>query len=196
MTQNNSSSSQRFSSSTRIMLSILGVSIALLSAWGIYYTFLRTTTPISYYQESDRADIVTMLRDDWYWLVADNATDFSADYMLNHHAATFHYPDKSLTIKVYRDEQGKAIGFVTYHKLEHLKGRIQFLAVSRHARKKGIARKLMAHAIDALEKQGLCFIELAVRSNNIPARALYKSFGFSEIWRTEDGFLGFSKRLC
>jgi ribosomal protein S18 acetylase RimI-like enzyme len=175
------------------------ISAAILSgalAFWWHGSSLFQKSPITPYKSGDRDAIMQLLKDDWYWLVSDGATDFSAGYMLEHHAATLHYPDNTLSISVYRTPENKIAGFVTYHRLEGYKGRIQFLAVAKEFRKKGYARELMAHAINGLQKMGMCFIEIAVRSNNIPAFNLYKKFGFKEIWSTPDGFLGMNKSLC
>jgi ribosomal protein S18 acetylase RimI-like enzyme len=97
---------------------------------------------------------------------------------------------------VYRTPEDKIAGFVTYHPLEGYKGRIQFLVVAKEFRKKGYAKELMQYAINGLKKQGMCFIEIAVRAHNEPAVNLYKKFGFKEIASTPDGFLYMSKSLC
>lgn len=152
--------------------------------------------PIGVYCPEDRGAVMKLLKDDWYWLVSEGAIDFSPDYMLDHHAATYHYADNTLSIAMYRTPEDKVAGFVTYHPLEGHRGRIQFLVVAKEFRKKGYARNLMQYAINHLKKQGMCFIEIAVRSSNTPAFNLYKNFGFKEIWSTPDGFLGMSKSLC
>jgi len=178
------------------LLIIGAVAVCGALAWWWHGSSLLKKGPITPYQPEDREAIIQLLKDDWYWLVAVGASDFTADYMLEHHAATYHYPDNTLSISVYRTPEGKVAGFVTYHQLEGYKGRIQFLAVAKEFRKKGYARALMAHAINGLQKMGMCFIEIAVRANNTPAFNLYKKFGFKEIWSTPDGFLGMSKSLC
>lgn len=157
---------------------------------------LLSKGPIQPYRPEDRAAIMQLLKDDWYWLVSEGAVDFSPDYMLDHHAATYHYTDNSLSIDVYRTPEGKVAGFVTYHPIEGYKGRIQFLAVGKEFRKKGYAKELMAHAINRLKKAGMCFIEIAVRSHNTPAFTLYKRFGFKEMWSSSEGFVGMGKSLC
>ncbi len=161
-----------------------------------YYTAHRAQSAITEYRESDRQALTRMLHDDWYWLVAENATDFSTDYMFDHQAATFHYPDNSLTITVYREDDGTPAGFVTYHMLNGLRGRVQFLSIGREYRRKGYGKKLLSHAVAELQKRGACFIELAVRQSNVRAQALYRQLGFVETWRTSDGFAGYAKSVC
>jgi ribosomal protein S18 acetylase RimI-like enzyme len=161
-----------------------------------YGPSLFTKNPIETYKPEDRKAIMKLLKDDWYWMVSEGATDFSPDYMLDHHAATLHYADNTLSIAVYRTKEGKIAGFVTFHPIEGYKGRIQFLAVAKEFRKKGYAKALLQYAINGLKKQGMCFIEIAVRSNNIAAATLYKKIGFKETWSTPDGFLLMNKSLC
>lgn len=187
--------------SRRVTLRIgILISISILIAgggllwWHGYFGQLRG--PIQDYRPEDRPAIMQLLKDDWYWLVAEGAVDFSPDYMLDHHAATYHYADNTLAIKVYRSPEGQVAGFVTYHPIEGYRGRIQFLAVAPEFRKKGYAKELMQHAINGLKKQGSCLIDIAVRANNKPAFNLYKKFGFEETWSTPDGFLGMTKSLC
>lgn len=195
MDENNRSWGQKYARLVRWGIAIICITTLIAVAW-ILHKEPSHDPLLTPYQTEDRTAIIDMLRTDWYWLVGEGVKDFSPEYMLDHQAATWRYPDKSLSIMIYRDTHGLPVGFVTYHKLEALKGRIQFLAVARHARKKGIAQKLISYAIEELRKQGFCSIEIAVRVNNIPAKTLYIKNGFTETWRTSDGFLGLSKNLC
>jgi len=178
----------------RAYLLLIGIVLFGIAGWFLYHRSAHG--PIRPYRVEDRASILRMMHDDWYWLVAENLTDFSAEYMLDHHAANQRYPDKSLSISVYEAPEGEPVGFVTYHKLDGMKGRIQFLAVDKQHRKHGYARKLLEHAIAHFEKQGLCAIDIAVRGINKPAKSLYEKLGFHESYRTPDGFLGMTKQLC
>lgn len=170
--------------------------IACMAGSIYWYIGRAEVSRISNYLDSDRAALTQMLNDDWYWLVAENATDFSADYMFDHKAATYHYPDNSLTIAVYREADGTPAGFVTFHQLHDMRGRVQFLSIGSAHRRKGYGKQLLAYAVEQLRKRGVCFVELAVRQSNVRAQALYRQLGFVETWRTPDGFAGFSKKLC
>jgi len=185
-----------FGPSRRLRLLVLLLSMSALAAGLWYWKTQYVHSAITRYQEADRPALARMLYDDWYWLVAENATDFSMDYMFDHQAATYHYPDKSLSIVVYREAGGVPAGFVTYHRIDGAHGRVQFLAIDEKSRRKGYGRTLLEYAINELRKQGVCFVELAVRQSNVRARALYQSLGFMETWRTPDGFAGYSKMLC
>lgn len=54
------------------------------------------------------------------------------------------------------------------------------IAVSREARRKGIAKALMDEMIQAAEKKYCSVISLEVRVSNEPAKALYQRYGFVE----------------
>lgn len=190
--QNQASLSSRY---VRVALLLIGAIGAGVGGW-YWCGRERADGAITQYRDSDRAALKSMLQSDWYWLVAENATDFSVEYMFDHRAATYHYSDQSLSIAVYRGEHDEPAGFVTYHRLDGAHGRVQFLAVHEKYRRKGCGKKLLEYAVQQLQKQGVCFVELAVRQSNVRARALYKSLGFEETWRTPDGFVGYSKPLC
>jgi ribosomal-protein-alanine N-acetyltransferase len=55
------------------------------------------------------------------------------------------------------------------------------VAVHPDWRRKGVARKMMAHALREAAAQGMVVSHLEVRRGNIPAQGLYKSFGFEEV---------------
>lgn len=55
------------------------------------------------------------------------------------------------------------------------------IAVDPKMRRKGVARKMMAHMIDDADRRGVLRIFLQVRPSNAAARSLYQSFGFSVI---------------
>jgi ribosomal-protein-alanine N-acetyltransferase len=56
---------------------------------------------------------------------------------------------------------------------------IQNLATLPQLRRRGIAAKLLTHAIERSRKQGLTSVCLEVRVTNKPAIALYERFGFT-----------------
>ena len=58
---------------------------------------------------------------------------------------------------------------------------INNLAVSPAFRGLGLASKLVEHALDDAKKKGAVWCQLEVRSDNMPARSLYRKFGFREI---------------
>lgn len=55
------------------------------------------------------------------------------------------------------------------------------LAVTQAERRRGLARRLLAHALDGAQRQGARLALLEVREGNRAARALYASLGFSEV---------------
>jgi len=174
-------------------LGIIVLSVMVTLGGIIGWLWLHGNRVITPFRPADRAAIITILNEDWQILVAEGS-DFSAEYMLDHMAADYHYPDNSLSIVVCR-EQGKVVGFITYHLLDGFHGRIQFLAIARGYRGRGYGGRLMQHAMEDMRSQGVCFIELVTRISNEPARALYRKLGFVERWYEGD-FVGFSVSLC
>lgn len=60
------------------------------------------------------------------------------------------------------------------------------VAVSGDLRRKGIASELMSEISNWCQKNGIAQIFLEVRESNLPARAYYKKFGFSENGRRKN----------
>jgi ribosomal-protein-alanine N-acetyltransferase len=58
---------------------------------------------------------------------------------------------------------------------------IHNLAVAEAARRRGLARRLLVHALDDARRQGARLALLEVREGNRAARSLYASLGFSEV---------------
>jgi ribosomal-protein-alanine N-acetyltransferase len=57
------------------------------------------------------------------------------------------------------------------------------LAVHPAHRRQGIARRLLSEGLDQARELGVELAWLEVRPSNVPARALYESFGFKEVGR-------------
>lgn len=55
------------------------------------------------------------------------------------------------------------------------------VAVHPEWRRKGIARRLMEHALREADVQGMVLAHLEVRRGNLPALELYRSFGFEQV---------------
>jgi len=140
--------------------------------------------------ERDRAGVLANLKEDIYWLV-EEPKHFDQEYMLRTMS-----PDKDpsnygkLHIKVLRDDNQVA-GFVTYHKLNSNTGRVQFLSVNKKFRGKGYGKILLNYAVQDLFKIGCNKVVLVTRTSNIWAQRIYKTLGFKEYHRTEDGFVDF-----
>ena len=57
---------------------------------------------------------------------------------------------------------------------------VQNLATRPDQRRRGVAARLLAHAIERSRMSGLSSVCLEVRTSNVPAIALYRQFGFVE----------------
>jgi len=79
------------------------------------------------------------------------------------------------------EEKGEILGFITLQKSGH----IPLIAVSNHARGKGIAKKLIEGAIAECKKSGIAKIAIETQITNIPALRAYISSGF----KVTDSFL-------
>lgn len=60
---------------------------------------------------------------------------------------------------------------------------IHDLAVHPGARRRGLARRLLGHALAEAERAGALAAFLEVRASNLPARSLYSGLGFLEVGR-------------
>ena len=77
------------------------------------------------------------------------------------------------------DESG-VIGYITGRKIPP-EGEIYRIAVREDKRQRGIGYRLLSYAIKTERGSGVETVFLEVRSQNQPARALYKAYGFTEI---------------
>ena len=87
-------------------------------------------------------------------------------------------------IALLAEEDGKPIGFTLARSREGT-GYISDLFVREEARRLGVAKALLAGAIEALRAQGLSHVTVKVDEKNAPARAVYDRLGF----RTEQRLL-------
>lgn len=94
------------------------------------------------------------------------------------------------------DERGRAMSIHSTESLRHMDGfsgrigagnarpaYIEFVAVSEHARRMGVARRMISHAIDSTAYGEYL---LYVSANNKAALNCYESFGFAELVRMPD----------
>jgi ribosomal-protein-alanine N-acetyltransferase len=75
-------------------------------------------------------------------------------------------------------------------------GHITTIGVAPEHRRRGLARKLLVYAEEALRKRAVNTIFLEVRVDNLSAQTLYRQFGYAVVQRLpkyynngEDGFL-------
>lgn len=91
---------------------------------------------------------------------------------------------------------GELVGFVFVTLSQDGAGHITTIGVAPEHRRRGIARKLMKRAEEALQNRKITTIFLEVRVENTAAQTLYREIGFSIVQRLpkyysngEDGFL-------
>lgn len=77
------------------------------------------------------------------------------------------------------DESG-VVGYILGTKIPP-EGEIYRIAVREDKRQRGIGYRLLSYALKTERGQGVETVFLEVRSKNVPARALYKAYGFKEI---------------
>ena len=77
------------------------------------------------------------------------------------------------------DESG-VVGYITGRKIPP-EGEIYRIAVREDKRQRGIGYRLLSYALKTERGAGVETVFLEVRSKNLPARALYKAYGFKEI---------------
>lgn len=106
---------------------------------------------------------------------------------------------------IYRDEREVALGFVCYgpHALTQGTYDLYWIAVHPHARGRGVARALMAHAEAEVKSSGgrLLLLETSSSDAYAPARALYASCGYAleatvrDFYAPGDDLLIYSRHL-
>ena len=161
-----------------------GIAVACIAgvAW-VYNTsdFINDSHIVTYRPERDRADVLDIFYENWGWLVAPGVENYSPELRIDKKATSPLPRDMNkLTIDVYRMDN-QTVGFVAYFQNNFYKGSILFLAVRSSYRGRGIARALLAHAVEQLRKKGLHVVQLYTRLDNAPARHIYESFGFKHV---------------
>lgn len=145
-----------------------------------------------YNPKDDREFILKLFKNNWYWLVSEYSTDFSAQYMLDNKSSSKESKNTgNLTIKMYY-EDSKPVGFIAYYMKELFVGYILFIAIDEQSRGKGSARKLLEYAINDLKNRQALSIQLVTRVSNLRGQKLYTGMGFKQIW-TDGEFVRFEK---
>ena len=88
-------------------------------------------------------------------------------------------PDATHVFLVAEDAAGQALGYVGMMFVLD-EGYISNVAVAPEHRRRGIGAALIAELLRQAEGLSLAFVTLEVRQSNLPAQALYASFGFAK----------------
>ena len=83
---------------------------------------------------------------------------------------------------VIQGETGKVLGYINFYLIGEEAHLLNF-AIQPIWRKKGLATKLLSHAIDFLERRNAAHFFLEVREGNLDAIQLYRKFDFEVIGR-------------
>ena len=75
---------------------------------------------------------------------------------------------------------GEVIGYIIGRKIPP-EGEIYRIAVRPDRRQRGVGYRLLSYGLKTERGSGVETVFLEVRESNIPARALYRAYGFSEI---------------
>lgn len=173
---------------TRKKLVALLLGLTVLIAGGYIYLHSGNDTARIYEMElvRDAEDIKTLMKHDWYWLIASK--EYDLDFMLTQRAAMKKDPRYigKLDIKVLRAQDNSFIGFVAYYPESFYVGRVLFLAVRPEYRGKRYAQKLLDYAVNQLQEKGALFVRLVTRTDNLRAQAVYTRAGFKETGRDSE----------
>lgn len=112
-------------------------------------------------------------------LEAENFTDAWSEESLG---STFEYDYNHLLIE---EKEGRVVGYIIYADIQG-DAELLRIAVDKRYRRTGIGNKLMKDMISELVDAGTDRISLEVRAHNLPAIALYKKYGFEEIFVREN----------
>ena len=92
--------------------------------------------------------------------------------------STFEYDYNHLLVE---EMDGRVVGYIIYADIQG-DAELLRIAVDKRYRRMGIGNKLMKDMISELVDAGTDRISLEVRAHNLPAIALYKKYGFEEIF--------------
>ena len=112
-------------------------------------------------------------------LEAENFTDAWSEESLG---STFEYVYNHLLVE---EKDGRVVGYIIYADIQG-DAELLRIAVDKRYRRTGIGNKLMKDMISELVEAGTDRISLEVRAHNLPAIALYKKYGFEEIFVREN----------
>lgn len=164
--------------------------VSILLIWQSIFTFKNIDV---YLPERDREAIITLFKDNWYWLIPEEEP-FSVEYFLDHKTPDqFEGEDGISTILVYRIKD-QTVGMVSYYPMSFYKGRLHFIVIDKAYRGRGISDKLLAYALQQMKNKGFHVVDLLTRVDNIPAQKLYGRFGFKEYFR-DNRFVRYEKEL-
>ena len=130
-------------------------------------------------QEKTVADIQLrpLLEADLPAVLAIEEASFSSPWTQTSFLHELHSPHSQLTVA---ERQEKIVGYLCCW---YVADEVHILDVAVHpeARRQGIGEHLLGHALANGRQKAARSANLEVRRSNLPARALYEKFGFSEI---------------
>lgn len=169
-------------------LTVLGFGSGL-----VWYLKSKHEGIVPYEASRDQAAIVTLFKDNWYWLIPEETAFSVEDYLTHRSPDQGIGEDGSAVIFVYQIHN-KTVGMVSYYPMSFYKGRLHFIVVDKGFRGRGISDKLLQYVLDQMKQRGFSIVELITRVDNIPAQKLYQRFGFKEFFR-DNRFVRFEKEL-
>ncbi len=81
---------------------------------------------------------------------------------------------------------GNLVGFVFIMTSEDGTGHVTTIGIAPEHRRRGLARRLLNHAEDALRTRGINTVRLEVRVGNLAAQNLYRQRGYAVVQRLEN----------
>lgn len=161
----------------------------------MYQWYMINNGSISTYNmQQDWPFVKEFFTRNWYWLVAESSNDFDVEHAFQNRASSKNPQDyDKVTIKTYR-EHNKPLGFIAYYKKRYNEGFVWFLAVDEAERNKGIASKLLDSALKDFKIQGVRWVWIITRTNNLSAQKVYKKAGFVQT-SSDEKFVIFEKLL-
>ncbi len=176
--------------------------VFLIIIFGLIFLFLKNyKAPIingvrlvNFEEKRDRLFIKQVINDDYDWLV--NYPNFDVDFMIDNKVPSKERMEHlgKLNIKVLVDNE-KPVGFLTYHPKNFRTAWIQFLAISKEARGKGYAKRILEDIFAELKEKGFENVQLLTRTNNERARNLYEKMGFELTESDPSGIVYFNKNF-
>ncbi|MCA9770151.1 N-acetyltransferase [Candidatus Dependentiae bacterium] len=193
----------------RVQIKAILLVVAIMLGGGISYYYYHQKNNhvyahsiIDFDYNRDAQDIMQLMKDNWYWLIAETKKDapadlskFNVEHMLRTKSPNDYNPEYfgKLNIRVMRDKEGFK-GFVAYYKKSFYKGQLLFIAVSKQFRERGYGKILAQYVLDEFKRMGVFRVRLITRVDNLPAQAVYKKLGFKQVW-TDGTYLDFEVLL-
>ena len=148
---------------------------------------LGSIRPMDFEKDYKRIDDLFHKGDNWYWMLCDysRAHGYDLEHTLRYKTSSQYAKKNDLIMRVMEIDD-KIAGFMAYYPKSPYAWQFLFLLIDQDFRGQGVAKKLLAYALNDMSKLGAIKIELVTRLENARAQGLYTKFGFKITGKSDE----------